>query len=178
MLVVILIFLSINGIIISILSSTLRGTSKTKINNAVAQNGNYALSVISNTIANSSKINSMAGNTAACSGILPTPTPGLSNYIDLTGMDGIRKIIVCDDTAHTIRFTNGATSYSLIDTSQVVLAPSSVPVWCSFTCDQKNNDWLTPIITVSFRLNQAQGSVSERQASAVFHTSISLRNYR
>lgn len=179
MLVVITIFVTVSGIIMTILYTTLRGSSKTAINTTVAQNGNYALSVVSKTIANSTTVNSMAGNIASCP-ILPTPDPALpTSYIDLTGTDGYRKVIVCNDSSNKFTITDYSTTpetiTDLIDYSQVSLISSS----CSFSCDQKNDLYTTPLITIKFGLGQAaSNSAIEKQALASFETSVSLRNWK
>lgn len=168
LLTVIGILVVVSGIITGILYTTLRGTSKTKITTNVAQNGNYALSVITDTIVSADAITGI--------GSLP--------FTDCTLSPLGQSISLKSVTGETIRFScenntiasNGA---SLIDTSQVRIDTSSTAT-CSFQCIQPvNNPYDIPIVEVSFTLEdkQAVGAFSDSKSSGVFKTSISLRNF-
>lgn len=165
--IVMVLILVVGGMIAQILVSTLRGSNKTKANNAVSQNGNYALSIMSDFIINAKSFTS----------ILPlTPTPAYScagttitgNSVTIQTFDGGTTTFMCDDVNKTI----SSNSASLLDTSQVSLVPGS----CSFTCTQASV-YAPPRIDITFKLQNAYGNSAENKADVTFNTSLSVRNY-
>ncbi len=144
--IVMVLVLVIGGMITQILVSTLRGSNKTQANNAVAQNGNYAMSIMSDLILNAQSFTS----------ILPlTPTPATTcagtaikgNSVTIQNFDGGVTTFLCDDANKTI----SSNSASLLDTSQVALVTGS----CSFTCSQ-TSVYSPPRIDISFKLKNAK----------------------
>ena len=169
--IVMALLLIVGTIIVGIISSALRGNTKTKITTDIAQNGNYAISVMSDLITNSQKLNSLTG--------YPSPTvypscpmsPGvLGKSLSITGLDGGITIFACDDSRHTIT----SNSASLLDTTQVILS-SDPNTSCSITCTQ-TDIYSSPRIDIKFQLQNATGATSEKSASANFNTSVFLRN--
>ena len=174
LLTVIGILVVVSGIIIGILSTTLRGTEKTKITTSVAQNGNYALSVITNAIIASYAVTGIGDQSA-------TSNPP---FADCTNSPVGQSISLKSSTGEEITFacandtiaSNGA---SIIDTSQVKIDTSSTAT-CSFTCIQPTDKpYDVPIIEISFTVSDkaAVGAFLENKSSGVFKTSVSLRNF-
>lgn len=167
LLTVIGILVIITSLITAILYSTLRGSGKTKITTAVAQNGNYALSVISNAIISSDAVTSIGANpindcTASPSG----------QMIGLKYPDGSTVSISCSGN------TISSNSASLIDTTQVQIDTSN-PANCYFYCSQNSTDpYAVPVVGFGFTITEKTGSsFFENKSSAVFNTSVSLRNF-
>jgi type II secretory pathway pseudopilin PulG len=174
LLTVIGILVVVSGIIIGILSTTLRGTEKTKTTTSVAQNGNYALSVITNAIIASYAVTGVGDSTA-------TSNPP---FVDCTNSPVGQSISLKSSTGEEITFactndtiaSNGA---SIIDTSQVKVDTSSEST-CSFKCTQpESNPYDIPIVEISFTVSDkaAAGAFLENKSSGVFKTSVSLRNF-
>lgn len=173
LIVVMAVFILIGGFIVGILNSTLRGNTKTKITSDLAQNGNYALSIMTSLITNSQKFESVTPD-------LASPTPLVScegaavdaKAITVTGFDGGVTTFSCNDVGVNPSYTISSNSASLLDTSQVKLVPNS----CKFTCTQ-DSVYSAPRLDISFQLRNANGATYEKQAAATFNTSISIRNY-
>lgn len=190
LLTVVAIFVIIGSIITGILSSTLRGTSKTKTSNALSQNGEYALSRISEMITNSDGIISF-GSSSDC--IVPSPTPYLSaTTFQLKEAEGGTITVTCHDNNAQDPFSGTISSssasigtnpsdsntVSLIDTSQVSLFSSQDdPDWCEFRCFQQD-PFTAPRMEVSFKLKQKQGTNSDQVVSSLFNTSVTFRNFK
>lgn len=162
----------ISGLIIGVLYSTLRGGSKTKITNDVAQNGNYALSVISNTALLANDVIALDGSPVSdCTA--PTPTPAKS--IEFKQVDGSTVEFSCDLGTSSIASKSANVTTYLIDNNSVKVDQAT----CSFTCSQSNsNPYSSPIIGVSFTVSQRNtSSAFENIASSTFNTSVTMRNY-
>lgn len=157
------------GLIAGALASTLRGGSKTRITSDVSQNGNFALSVISNTIINSESVTSIGGN--SISDCINSPS---GSSITLKQSDASLLTFSCTSNNIASQSANFSTTY-LIDSDNLEVDAAS----CSFRCRQENGDPLAiPIIDVSFTLNQKGSSGTfETKSSALFSTSTSMRNY-
>lgn len=163
LLAVVSILIIVSGIVIEILYSTLRGSAKTKITTDISQNGNYAISVISDIIVDSVDITKINGaDIPDC-----TASPqGLS--ITLKRLSGNFTTLACDN--NTIA-SDGA---SLINTNLAEVVDGT----CSFYCSQLSNDsYAIPIVRVTFKLQDKGTGLSETKASSTFETSVSLRNY-
>lgn len=174
------IFIVIGTIIVTILNSTFRGNTKVRVSNDVSQNGNYALNLISNLLLNSQSFNSISNGTTITTLCSPTGTTGKS--VTVTGFDGGVTTLSCNDSGATPTYLISSASASidqsmpssivpLIDSSQVELAPDS----CTFTCSQVD-EFSPPRIDIVFTLKNAAVNSAESLGSAIFRTSISLRN--
>lgn len=155
LLAVVGILVTLGGILSGILYSTLRGNNKSTITTAIAQNGNYALSVISNIILSSD-------NTASCTG------QDVSSLQFYRGDGGITTL-ACDTANKTI----SSNSASLINMNVVQVDT------CHLRCSQPSGDpYALPIIYVEFTLGQIGSPLFfESSSSGVFKTSVSMRNY-
>lgn len=160
----------VSGLIIGILYSTLRGGSKSKVTNDVSQNGNFALSIISNTALLAESITEIDGNPVTdCT----TKIEGTS--IEFEKPDGGRVAFSCDAPSESIASVSGSLTTYLIDNNTVKVDPAS----CNFSCFQENNSpYSQPIIGISFTVTQRSGSSNfENRARADFKTSVTMRNF-
>jgi len=171
------VFIIIGTIIVSILGTTFRGNTKTRVTNDISQNGNYALSIMTNLLLNSQRFDSIVPSFDNCSTnpnptcCSPTGTTGKS--ITFQGLDGGTTTLTCQDTgSDPALFRISSNSASLTDPSIVKLSPDDT---CYFVCTQVN-EYSPPRIDIMFTLLGADVSVGEGQASANFRTSVSLRN--
>lgn len=173
LIVVMALMLVIGGFIVGILNSTLRGNTKTKITSDIAQNGNYAMSIMTGIITNSQAFNSI-NTSLAFPNPVATCVGRVSNgkQITVTGFDGGVTTFTCNDVGTSPTYTISSNSASLLDTTQVKLIPGS----CTFTCSQ-DSVYSAPRIDITFQLQNASGATYEKQANALFNTSISIRNY-
>ncbi len=156
------------SLIAGILYSTLRGGNKSKVTNEVAQNGNYALSVISNTILLSESVTQIGGvSITDC-----TANPSGSS-IELKQSTGSLITFACQND--TIASTSASSTTYLID-NNTVKADSAT---CSFVCKQSdNNPYSIPIINITFTLSQLNANATvENSSTAVFTTSTTMRNF-
>lgn len=162
----------VSGLIAGVLSSTLRGGNKSRVTNEVSQNGNYALSVISNTALLAQDVTKMDGVAIAdCTESPPMP----ASSIEFEQLDGSLVEFACDAQATSIASKSGSMTTYLIDNSSVKADPAS----CSFICQQiDGNPYSLPIITISFTVSENLGSRGmENTSSSVFKTSVTMRNY-
>lgn len=174
----------VSGLIVGILYSTLRGGNKSKVTNDVAQNGNFALSIISNTallandvisvneipISDCTNSNTNIVNFPASPDGYPTGTS-----IEFENTDGTSVTFSCDVLSESIASSSAQpTPNYLIDNNSVKVDPST----CAFTCLQPdNNPYAQPIISVSFTVSQRSGTVFENVANSSFDTSVTMRNF-
>ncbi len=168
LLAVMTIVVVVSGVIAGILYSTLRGGSKSKITSDVAQNGNYAISVITQTIIQSQDVTSVGGTPITSCITSPTGTS-----IDLTQSDGSTITFSCSN--NTVASTSAQITSSLIDTSNLEVDATT----CTFKCRQDNNNPVAiPVVDVAFSVKQ-KGSVTnpDAKSTANFSTSTSMRNY-
>ncbi len=164
LLVVISLLMITGSVVVGILSSAFNGNAKSKITNDLAQNGNYALSIISDIVLNSQNFQSITDSTPTTYTVCtPGGISGLS--VSVVGFDGGVTSFACNgDTISSNRA-------SLLDTSRVQLVPGT----CKFTCVQADA-YSPPRIDITFQLKDANASVSDAQGVATFNTSLSLRN--
>lgn len=158
------------GLIAGVLYSTLRGGNKTKVTNDVAQNGNYALSVISNTALLADSVTKVGGvDIADCT----TLKSGKS--IEFKQNDGSYVAFSCDGGTQSIASSSANVTTYLIDNNSVKVDPLT----CNFSCLQSNgNPYSDPIISASFTVSQRNsGTAFENAASSTFNTSVTMRNY-
>ncbi len=165
------IFIVIGTIIVTILNSTFQGNTKARVTNDMSQNGNYALSIITNLLLNSQRFDGIVVTSPACtpseSETCCSATGTTGKSITVTGLDGGTTTLTCQDSgANPLVFKISSNSASLIDVNQVVVSPGS----CSFTCTQVD-EYSPPRIDIAFTLRNTSGNTS-----ANFRTSVSLRN--
>lgn len=171
----------LSTVIAIMISFVLRSAVKTKISNEIAQNGNYALTIMSNTILNSDTIVNFGNGatTISPSTLCPLPTPTPQQYITVQ-QGGNQFKINCNTTPalpaqpklELINNTTGTTR-DLIDTNYVKIDTTAA---CSFTCRQKDS-LSTPIIDIQFKLINLSGNFAENKSGSTFKTSVTPRNY-
>ena len=156
LLVVVSVVIIVGLILLSVIISTLRGTSKATVLSDVKQNGDYALSQMVRSIRSASSLD-----------IAPCGNPSSSvQTITVTQIDTTKSIFDCSGTTIT---SNGV---SLLDTNAVKLVPST----CSIVCSQQNAAD-TPVLQIQFSLQQnSTSSLQENTASIPFQTSVTMRN--
>ena len=177
--VMVMIVVSVIGVIImSILSSTLRGTKKTNVISSIRTSGNQAITQMAKLIRFAKKFEGVSKNgtintyvldcTQTVIGLTPTPTPVAYKYLKFKAEDDGQIIFTCDDANSTI----ASNTASLIDTDIVKVADNN----CWFTCNQ-DRVTTNPVIRVYFELRQAGDSAfPESQFSIAFETSVVLKN--
>ncbi len=173
LLAVVTILVTVTGIIAALITQTLRGSSKTNITNQVAQVGNYAASVISNSIISAENVIAVNGkNVADCTG---NPSPSGRSIELFISEKGGTILYECGKDEYG-NDTISSNSASLIDTSRLKIDTST----CYFTCSQASIDPYTPpIITFGFILTQnSDDALFENRETAPFSTSVLMRNYR
>jgi prepilin-type N-terminal cleavage/methylation domain-containing protein len=158
LLVVMTIFVTVGGVIISILYVTLRGNDKTEVVTTVKQNGNFALSQMVKSIRFAGSLNSPA----SC---IPSTT---SPSITITSLnDKAQTTYSCPASNNNPITSNSA---ALVDSNAVLVTT------CSFTCSQETLAD-NPRISIQFTLkSKATNSLPENQSTIPFQTSVIMRN--
>jgi prepilin-type N-terminal cleavage/methylation domain-containing protein len=176
LLVSLVIIASFGTIVMNIVTSTFRGTSKTDIINKVRENGNYAISEITRTIKYAKSFDGAldpSTNIWTCdtapSPPAPTPIPVQYKAVKATSFDGVTTIFSCETD------TINANGRSLMDsgpTGSVTLSTGT----CFFTCG-KENIADSPTIGIRFTItSKITSGIAEKQAIIPFANSIKFRN--
>jgi len=157
------IVISATTIVLSIIISSFRISSKTTANSVLRQNGNYALSQATRMIQFADKFESVVGSAGTLTSC--TTTPPLAEYRVVNFIyDGAPASVSC--TANGIQINN----VSSIDTNKV----KPVLNTCKFTCTQVEGEG--PMIGINFSLAVGAGEVVEKSSSMNFSTKIKMRN--
>ncbi|MCL4353494.1 prepilin-type N-terminal cleavage/methylation domain-containing protein [Patescibacteria group bacterium] len=185
LLAVMAVLVVVGAVVGQILFSVLRGNNKTNTLSSVNQNGSYAISQMSKMIRNTQFFNgvSIDGSTyitdcvtSSVGALTPTPTPETYKSLKITSFDGGETIFSCDLASSPP--TISSNSASLLDTNAVEIDMSSSNP-CYFTCSQDSFSGSTRI-GIHFSLKEFSNSgvtpIEEKSASAVFDTSVILRN--
>jgi prepilin-type N-terminal cleavage/methylation domain-containing protein len=187
LLAVVSILTIISGVMAGILYSTLRGTSKVRITTEVAQNGDYALTIIKGIIADSRDITQVDdADISDCTNTPRSPTnPPTSTCqegdhcsITLRRIDGGSSKISCQsvdaDPGPGVNnvFTIASNGASLINNNTVKVDS------CVFSCSQLVDDpYSVPVVNISFTVSDLQTGLFETRSSSDFDLSTSLRTY-
>lgn len=182
LLAVIIIIVVVGGIMLGILTSSLRGGNRSTTVNDVRQSGNYALTQMSKMIAYSKVFEGVSDGTVDGNGNLiyqtdcvpasppaptPTPTPSSYSYLKILSFDGGETVFSCLAGGTQSIASNGA---SMINTSGINIAS------CSFSCTQSSLA-TPPTIDINFTLSKSNGGLfGENQTSIPFSTSVTFRN--
>ncbi len=159
----------VSGLIVGVLYSTLRGGNKTRVTNDVSQNGNYAMSIISNTALLAQAVTEVGGTP-----ISDCTVPRQGSSIEFETEQGNLVKFICDPSTESIASMSGSLTNNLIDVNAVKVDPAT----CSFRCTQNNaNPYSLPIIKIGFTVSQRSGSTFENIASSPFNTSVTMRNF-
>lgn len=166
--IVIMVMLVVGGIIVGILYSAIRGTTKARVNNNISQNGSYAITVMTNFLANAKALIQV--------------TDPFGNVFDSCVSDGINPI---DGVSVTIQnYDGGITTFacengyissnsaSLIHTEDVEMITET----CRMLCIQ-DSFYSVPRIDISFELQNKNAQDPATSGRSLFETSVNLRNY-
>lgn len=162
-LIAIMIIITASTVIVTVLSSSFKGVSKSTASEEVRQNGNSAVTKMSRAIQfakgfDSSSIDGTNYSTGC--------EAGSFKAIKIKSASVDQKInLKCDATANSLTLDGE----SLIDNSKITINS------CSFTCSQANLT-VSPVIGINFKLSKT-GSVPEKSATVSFTTSVKMRNF-
>lgn len=153
------VFVTVSGIILSILFVSLRGSRKSDVIVSARQNGDAAMSQMVRMIRYAKSLDSPV----SC-----VPSANSLTSITITASDDNQTVFSCPASAGAGIASNSA---SLVDTTAVSVSA------CSFSCSQPSlND--PPTITINFTLAAlGGGNLVEGATSVPFQTSVTLRNY-
>ena len=183
LLISVIVLVVVGSVVVAILTTSFRGSTKATLLNHIRQNGSYAIIQIGRAITYAKSFDgvSVIGDvyTTNCAPtVTPTPTLTQYKYLKITSFDGGQTIFSCSDTI-------ASNSASLLDTSLVALVPGH----CYFTCSE-NSVLDSPIIGVNFWLSNSPSSnvtlapsvtaapgFVESTVSVPFSTSITVRNF-
>ena len=180
LLVAIVVIGSFGSIVVNIITSAFRGTSKTGVINTVRENGNYAISEITRKVKYAKSFNGASTDgsdpwTCQVVAAVPSPTPAQYKAVKTIAFDGTVTTFSCNDSADTPPETIVSNSESLIDTTSVAL-PAPIPTFCFFTC-QKASIADSPQVGINFTLtSKITSGIAEKQSTIPFNTSIKVRN--
>lgn len=167
--IVILVILVVGGIIVGIIYSSIRGTTKARVNNNISQNGNYAITVMSNFIANAKNLVDVTGSDGISYESCVPPVFGeaiQAQSITITNFDNELTTFTCDGA------TISSNSASLIDAISVEVVPGT----CVISCLQESA-YRSPRIDLTFELQSKGSSTPESSGKSLFNTSVTMRNY-
>ena len=176
LLVALVVIGSFGTIVVNIITSAFRGTSKTNIINKVRENGNYAISEMTRKIRYAKSFDGARVNAFSiwtCDIVppppAPTPIPVPYKAVKTTSFDGITTIFSCETDTINV---NGASLIDAGPTGSVLLSPGT----CFFTCTRKNI-LDSPAIGIKFTLtSKITSGIAEKQSTIPFETSIKVRN--
>lgn len=158
LLVVLTIFLTVGGVIITVLFISFRGSSKSEVVTSVKQSGTFALSQIVKSIR-------YAGSLDTPDSCIPSTSSSTLTVTSIT--DGLQTTYSCPADMNSPITSNSA---ALVDTSKVVVSQ------CSFTCSQTS---LVdpPKVTIQFTLTSKSGGGALVDTSTIpFQSSVIMRN--
>lgn len=167
-LMVIFVFTVVSGIVLSILSSVLRGANKTNVIASIRKNGDYAITQMAKNIRSAKKFEGLS-----IDGMEPFDNNCLIYPDSLRGQNYL-KIVDFSEITRTFR-CQVPTSISLDGNN--FLDSTSVKVdSCSFSCTRTNAS-SNPIVKITFTLSQSNPDAGyEKSFSIPFQASIQLRN--
>lgn len=167
------IIITASTIVIAILVSSFRTSSKTTASDIVRQNGNNAITQLSKMIQFANEFGGVrvgpdpAQFIQSCTTLTQQSTDYYYVKIHIGNED---KIISCDDTSGIL-----IDGKPLFDQKRVSLVSDS----CKFTCSQKNSQE-TPVIGISFSLTSgavgSSSTLAEKNTVINFKTSVKMRN--
>lgn len=182
LLVALVLIASFGAIVLNIITSTFRGTSKTDIINKVRENGNYTISEITRTIKYSKTFDGASADGVSnwtCDIVPPPPAPQpipvQYKAVRSTSFDGLTTTFICNSSSDTPPDTIVSNTISLMDggpTGSVNISPGT----CFFTCE-KENVADSPTIGINFTLtSKITSDIAEKHAIIPFTNSIKIRN--
>lgn len=164
----------VSGLIVGVLYSTLRGGNKSKVTNDVAQNGNYALSVVSQAVILAESVVAMNDEL-----IEDCSVPITASSIEFKQANGESMRFACEEDSIIQTIGQNAPIHLMDKNSVKVTYEPNNPASCSFTCEQTNgNSYSQPIIRIGFTVSQKSSTnLFDSIATSAFNTSVTMRNY-
>lgn len=162
-LVAISLIITSTTVVVAILTSAFRASSKTTSADVVRQSGSNAINRVSRMIQYSDGFNGVSNDGSTYILTCPT-TPTRYNFVRITSA-GQSRIVSCADSGIAID------SDSLLG-SNVRITPGT----CVLTCSQ-DSATISPVIGISFDLQLSYATVSEKTARINFATSVKMRNF-
>lgn len=166
--IVIMVMLVVGGIIVGILYSAIRGTTKARVNNNISQNGNYATAIMTNFIANATdllEVTDPFGNVfTSCVSDGVNPVDGVS--VTIQNYDGGVTTFACENGYIS------SNSASLTDRNEVEVIQDT----CRMLCMQTSL-YSPPRIDISFEIQNKNAADNVTSGKTLFETSVTLRNY-
>lgn len=174
LLAVMVVFVVIGGIVLAIIFSTLRATTKANTLAYLRQNGNYAISQMVKMVRDAEKFDGVKIDTSDTYSLLCTPPPVSYHYLKIISFDGGSTEFVClkaNPNSPTLPNGKISSNSALLIDSDLISATD-----CYFTCSHTSASD-SPIIGISFSLSQGSDSpFVEKKASIDFKTSVTMRN--
>jgi len=179
--VIAFILVTISGIIVGVIYSVFRGSSRSHETVKISSNGNYALSVITSHIVSARGVLQVGGSTGGgrtggtgteSSEFISCTTPRTGSSIKLRAADGGELTFACQDDSIASLSASLSEGVSLIDSFELQVVPGT----CSFTCTQ-NSIYEPPLIKISFDLESRKYLYETDRVRESFQSSASLRNY-
>jgi len=146
--------------VLTIIISSFRISSKTTVSSVIRQNGNYALSQASRMLQFADSFTSVT-----CGGITyPDCRTAKTNCNEVRiNYNGVDKRITCSTSTGI-----GINSTSSIDTVKFIVSS------CNFTCSQDSGE--APVIGIDFELATRGTNAVEKSSKMNFSTSVKMRN--
>lgn len=169
LLVGIAIIITATTIVLSIIVSSFRISSKTTSNSVIRQNGSYAMSQMSRMLQFADSFEGAGDVDAATPDVQYQPLCSDSgdqyNYLKIK-YKGLQKVLSCTNSGIAID------GNSIIDSTGKI---SVVPDSCSFICSQTPGSG--PVIRIDFSLKYgSETSSPEKSANTDFSTTVKMRN--
>ncbi len=165
------ILVAVSGIIGGILISTLRSSDTTRTKTHIAQNGNYALSAMSELVKRSKNVTGVGEIQNFVDCVNETPPQGES--LTLLMPEEKEVVLFCENDTKRIASSSGETTYYLTGDDLSIVEGS-----CSFKCHQTSR-FTPPRVEIMFQLGKEDGVTGEVDENTVelFQTQISSRNF-
>jgi prepilin-type N-terminal cleavage/methylation domain-containing protein len=172
LLVVTGIFVAVSGIIGGILFSTLRGSETTRTTTQIAQNGNFAMTALSDVIKQSRQVVNVYEDEPLENFVDCTNNP-TGTHITLRMPDNREATLTCDhNEEHKIASSSAQRTYLLTDSNVRVVENS-----CKISCFQPSA-FSAPRVEIQFGLGKADSTNGiVEDTSEHFQTQINIRNF-
>lgn len=169
------ILVAVSGIIGGILFSTLRGTETTRSKTLVSQNGNFAITTMSEIVKRSKSVVDVYTGTPSSDPFVGCTNSPEGTHMSLQMQEGQEVILTCNyDDLNIVASTsaNTGTTYKLTNES-LITDPGS----CKIACYQ-TSPFASPRVEIQFRLGimNGEGDIIPNTVEG-FQTQINIRNY-
>lgn len=169
------ILVAVSGIIGGILFSTLRGTETTRTKTLVSQNGNYAITSMSEIIKRARGITGVYTGTPPSEEFTDCTSSPEGTHMSLQMPEGQEIELTCNyQDLNKIASTSASTDVTYNLTNDTL---NTIPGTCKFTCTQAS-EFMPPRVKIEFQLGRvdSDGEIVPNSVET-FHTQINIRNY-